>query len=302
MSTNTTTAFTSLRALAENKEDGITKQTIFRIDPEKIIFEEGFNLRTENDELGAHIERLYLAMKAGAFIPPIDVTVIDGAVIARDGHCRTIAAQRLRHEVPEYTLECRQLRGNAAEAVLHMLGTGSGSKPLTPLEQGNGFLRLIRFGLTQKDIAAKLGITTVTVNNNLQLAEASPEVQDMITSGDVSATVARDALKQGDAGVEALKEAIKKEKAKPQKGKKKNKVTAKKVKGTAAAKPVKAKKEKKPKKAESPELPFAIDPNKITISVDRLVAQAAVDYIRDFVGTDAEDLNTLRAALETAMM
>lgn len=294
-----TTPVNSLRTLTENKEEGITKSTIFRIDPEKIEFEEGFNLRGDRPELTQANEELYLAMKAGAFIPPIDVTVIDGAVIAREGHRRTICAIRLKKEVPEYTLECRQFRGNAADAVIHMLGTGTGSLPLTPLEQGLGYLRLIRFGLTVQDISTKTGKTTVTINNNLQLAEASPEVQQMIVEGSVSSTVAREALTQGEEGVEALKKAVKEQKAKPAKNGEKTKVTAKHVKGTAAAKP--KKKEKKAKKVKPADV-VTTDPNQVTISIDRLVAQAAVEYIRDFVGSEAEDLNTLRTALETAMM
>ena len=81
----------SLKAMAESKTDGIQKATFFKVRPDVVEFEDGFNLREEGPELDAHIERLYLAMKEGAYIPPIDIAVIDGRVIARDGHCRTRA-------------------------------------------------------------------------------------------------------------------------------------------------------------------------------------------------------------------
>jgi len=104
---------TSLRALAEGKAEGISKSTTFRVDPDLIKFEKGFNLREQNDELDLHVDRLAAAMLAGAFIPPVDVQINDkGEIIARDGHCRTKAAKLVRKKMPEYTLEYRQLRGN----------------------------------------------------------------------------------------------------------------------------------------------------------------------------------------------
>lgn len=246
---------TSLRAISEGGTGGVTKSTTFRVDPNLVTFEKGFNLREPNDELDLHIDRLYASMKAGAFIPPVDVQINDkGEIVARDGHCRTKAARKLRKEMPEYTLECRQLRGNEVDAVLHMLGTGSGQKPLTPLEQGRGYLRLVKMGLKSQDIADKLGVSRVTVDNGLTLAEAPVEVQQLISNGEVSSTTAREALKQGPEAVAALKKAADEERANPtptKAGKQstKKKVTAKKLQGTAADKTKNKKNAKKgPKK------------------------------------------------------
>lgn len=67
----------SLKALAEGKTDGFQKAAYFKVRPDVVELEPGFNLREEGAELTEHIERLYHAMKAGAYIPPIDVSVID---------------------------------------------------------------------------------------------------------------------------------------------------------------------------------------------------------------------------------
>lgn len=255
---------TTLEALAKNKGEGVEAAKIHRVNPNLITFEDGFNLREDNDETKLHVERLYKAMKQGAFIPPVDVQInAEGVIVARDGHCRTRAAIKLVKEMPEYTLEVRQLRGNEADAVLHMLGTGGGSKPLTPLEQGRGYLRLINMGMKVPAIASKLGVSRVTVDNGLTLVEASPEVQQMISGGEVSSTTARNAIKDGPEAIAALVSAVKAERAKPAaettattgteaggtEGKKptkkaaaaakkaaKKKVTAKSLKGTAADK------------------------------------------------------------------
>jgi len=243
----------TLEQLFRGKTEGVDKTSIFPIDPELVEFEPNFNLRDyENDDITkAHAERMYLAMKEGASFPPIDVRVSAGKVICVEGHGRVIAAKRLREEVPSYRLQARQFNGNEQERVLHMLGTGSGQKPLTPLEQGLGFLRLKRYGMTDQQIAQKLGISTVTVANNLILADAPVDLQNLIRSGDVASTTVRDAMKQGEAGVNALLDAA----TSPQpaatnkdgKKSKKKTVTAKTLKGTAADKKAKPKKPEKKK-------------------------------------------------------
>lgn len=185
----------SLKAMAEGKVDGVSKMTIFTVDPDVVEFEEGFNLREEGPELDAHLEALYQAMKAGANVPPIDVSVVDGRVIARDGHCRTRTARRLKAEGVPYLLQARQFRGNDAECVFHMISSAQG-KSLTPLEAGRGFLRLLKYNLTVADICRRTGLSRTTVDNGLLLAEAPAAVQKMITSGQVSAQVAVGVIKK----------------------------------------------------------------------------------------------------------
>jgi len=308
---------TSLRGIAESDEEytGVTKATTFRVDPNQITFEKGFNLREQNDELDLHIDRLYAAMKAGAFVPPVDVQINDkGEIVARDGHCRTKAARKLRKEIPEYTLECRQLRGNEVDAVLHMLGTGSGQKALTPLEQGRGYLRLIKMGLKSADIAEKLGVSRVTVDNGLTLAEAPVEVQELISNGTVSSTTAREAIKQGADGIAALKKAAADEQAAPAatktgKKSKKKKVTAKKLKGTAADKKTKKPKAKKGKEAATAATPPAETPaasevadGEIMVKVKKDGAQKAVDFLKGNAPDNDPALNEFIATLEMVLL
>jgi hypothetical protein len=185
----------SLKALAEGKAEGVQKATYFKLHPGVIEFEPGWNLRTEGPELDAHIDSLYRAMKAGAYIPPVDVIVVDGRVIARDGHCRTRAANRLVAEGIEYALEARHFRGNDSDGVYHMLGTAQG-KPLPPLEAGRGYLRLLRYGDAAPAIAARLGVSETTIGNGLILAEAPRELQAMIERNEVAAHVAVAMIRQ----------------------------------------------------------------------------------------------------------
>lgn len=201
-------SYPSLKAMAEGKTDGIQKAAYFKVRPDVVEFEAGFNLRDEGPELDAHIDRLYEAMKAGAYVPPIDVSVIDGRVVARDGHCRTRAARRLWSDGVEYLLEARQIRGNDAEAVFHMLGSGSGLA-YSPLQVARGYLRLLNMGHAIPAIAARLGVSRTTIENGLALAEAPTAVQALVTSGQVSASLALNTVRaEGSQATAKLTEAV----------------------------------------------------------------------------------------------
>lgn len=193
------TAAPSLKALAELKTDGVQKATYFKLRADVIEFEPGFNLREEGPELDAHIDRIKAAMRAGAYLPPIDVSVVEGRVIARDGHCRTRAALALQAEGVEYLLEARQVRGNEADAVLHMLGSDQGRK-FSPLEQGRGYLRLLNMGLDVATIAARLGVSRTTIENGLALAEAPVAVQKLVAEGKVAGHTALKTVRKLGAG------------------------------------------------------------------------------------------------------
>lgn len=284
----------------------LPKGDSFRIDPSKLEFENGFNVRIADKSLQEHIDRLEQAMLQGAFIPPIDVRFEDGKVIVVDGHSRTTAALRVKKELPDYTLEARKFRGNEQERCLHMLGTGSGQKALSPLEQGIAYLRLTRYGMKPTEIATKLGVTRVTVDNGLALAEASPEVHDLVRSGQVSSTTALTAVKKGKAGVAALTKAAK-EAPKPttKKGKEstKKKVTAKTLKGTAAEKKPKSKKAAPTMEIVShAEAKPAIAADEIAVTIKKAIAASVIDFIRANAPDDAQDLKDFASMLEMAQM
>ncbi len=186
----------SLKAMAESKVDGIQKATFFKIDPDLVEFEPGWNDRDEGPELDAHIAQLEAAMAAGAVVPPIDVQVVDGRVIVRDGHCRTRAARNLKARGVTYVLEARQLRGNDVDMRYHKLGTGTGSKPLSPLEAGREYLRLMNMGETVAGMAARIGVSRTTIENGLKLAELPAATQALVKAGSVAPHAALKATKE----------------------------------------------------------------------------------------------------------
>jgi len=277
-----------------------TKSDSFRVDPDKVEFEEGFNVRVPDQSLQDHIDRLEDAMREGAYVPPIDVRFDEEKTFVVEGHCRIIAGRRVKQDFPDFTLEARKFRGNEQDRVLHMLGTGSGQKTLSPLEQGIGYLRLVRFGMKSADIGKKLGISRVSVDNGLALAEASPEVQELIRAGTVSSTTALQAVKKGKKAVTALKEAAKKAPATTKAGKASTKkaVTAKSLKGTDA--------EKKPKKAKKDapagETPVAPAADEITLTLKKADALAISEFIRANAPDEATALKDFASKLEMLLM
>lgn len=209
----------SLKALAEDKDydHGIGKLTIFKADPNVVQFEDGWNGRDEGPDLIEYRQRLKAAMKAGAFIPPIDVQVVEGVPIVRDGHSRTLMARELVAEGHPYSLQCREIRGNDAEMRYHMLGSAAG-RPLSPLEQGRQFLLLTRMGETVAGIAARLGQHRSTIENGLKLAEMPAAVQKMVGAGKVASHTALKTVKEhGTKAAGVLQQAVKDAEAKGKK-------------------------------------------------------------------------------------
>lgn len=209
----------SLKALAEDKDPdhGIGKLTIFKADPNVVQFEDGWNGRDEGPDLIEYRQRLKAAMKAGAFIPPIDVQVVEGVPIVRDGHSRTLMARELVAEGHPYSLQCREIRGNDAEMRYHMLGSAAG-RPLSPLEQGRQFLLLTRMGETVAAIAARLGQHRSTIENGLKLAEMPAAVQKMVGAGKVASHTALKTVKEhGTKAAGVLAAAVKDAEAKGKK-------------------------------------------------------------------------------------
>lgn len=203
----------SLKAMAEAKANGVQKVTIFAIDPYEVVIDEGWNGRDENPDLIEYRQRLKLAMKAGAFVPPIDIQVVDGKPIVRDGHSRTLMARELKAEGHEFVLQARHIRGNDAEMRYHMLGSAAG-RPLTPLEQGRQYLVLMNMGQSVAQIATRLGQHRSTIENGLKLAEMPAAVQSMVAKGEVASHTALKTVKaEGSNAAKVLTAAVKTAKA-----------------------------------------------------------------------------------------
>ncbi|KVN48786.1 hypothetical protein WT12_08560 [Burkholderia territorii] len=187
----------SLKQAAEDKNDpSVSKRTEFYVDPQELVLEEGFNLRWETKKLKRVIQKYKKAYKNGANFPAIDVEMVDGKKIVRDGHCRTRGALEAIAEGAEIRrVEVREWRGNSAAATLHMLGTADKAE-LSTLEKGIGYQRLLSFGWTKAEIADKRDVSLPHIEQALMLANAEFDVQEMVAEEMVTVNVAIDALRE----------------------------------------------------------------------------------------------------------
>lgn len=212
--------YPSLKAMAEGKVKGVQKTTNFQVDPKLLEVEDGFNARPIDWE---HVQAMMESVLAGSVLPPIFVRVDGGRVIVVDGHHRLAAMLKLieqGHDIRR--MDCIQFRGNDVDRIALMLTSAQG-KPLTPLEAGLQYKKLVSMLLTPKEIAAKVGKTDQHVRDMLMLANANSDVHRMIQDGSIAAKTALQFIREygGDAGVKI------KEKLKDAQGVGKKKVTAK---------------------------------------------------------------------------
>ena len=202
MTAQTGKAPVSLKAMAEGKVEGVQKTTQFQVDPRIIEIEEGFNARPLDPD---HVVSIKLAYKSGATLPALFVRVDSGRIILVDGHHRHAALLELIAEGAEVLrVDCTQFRGNDAERITLML-TSSQGKPLTPLEQGLQYKKLVGFGWSEKEIAGKVGKSEQHVTNMLDLGNANSDVQNLVRGNKVAAHVALSVVKEhGDAAGKVL--------------------------------------------------------------------------------------------------
>lgn len=213
MKTESKKVLGSFKALAANSEEtGVKKTDLYKIPPDKIMEESGFNERDYDDpDVKAQIETFAKAYAQGQYVPPLIVRVdqATGTIFLVDGHQRRRGALlAIERGTAISHLECLSFRGNDADRVLCMLNSSEGLK-LKPVGIARGYLRLMRMGLDVEEIAKSVSKTTNHVEAMLNLAEASRKVQEMVNQGLVSATTAIEVIKKhGDAAESELQEQL----------------------------------------------------------------------------------------------
>lgn len=181
---------------------------------EEIHIEPDFNLRLGGAELEESIEALAQHIINGGTYPPLELRVRDaGGMYIVDGHRRHAAiGLALERGAPledprdgKVWIPMVLFEGNDADRTARII-TSAANKPLTPLEMAEGYKRLRAFGWPPAHIAKKVGKSTEHVQQLLALGDAPNTVREMVTSGDVSASLAAKTARSlgGDKAAETL--------------------------------------------------------------------------------------------------
>lgn len=193
------------------KDIAVGRKDLFLFDPNIIQEEPGWNVRMSDPELDAHIRMLADSIKEIGVREPITVRLEGGVPFLTNGHCR-LAAVKLAiaegAEIKTIPAQAEDRYASEADRVLGMITRNSG-KPLTPLEQGEVFKRLLLFGWKEIEIVKKTGLSGVHVANMLLLSGAPTEVTAMVRDGSVSARHAVATIrKEGEKATGMLQQAV----------------------------------------------------------------------------------------------
>lgn len=134
------------------------------------------------------LEEMAASMREVGVLQPIVVTGHDDQYVLIAGERRWRAAKRAGlTEIPAVVRETMG-RPTLVEALIENVQR----QDLTPLEEARAYQQLLEnYGLTQDQVAQRVGKSRPAVANTLRLLQLPPEVQEMVESGDLSAGHAR---------------------------------------------------------------------------------------------------------------
>jgi ParB/RepB/Spo0J family partition protein len=195
---------------------GFKRRTdMFFVDPRKIIVVDGWNPRTDfsgEDELMASI------IENGVEVPLKVRKVVDGENLKMelvDGERRLRATLRAiadGHAIESVPVQVEKKGTNEIESLVTALIRNDG-KPHSPSEEADAYKRLEKWGLTQADIAKKVGKSVSHIRNRLELAGASPEVKAAVAKKEIPIGEAQQIAK--NPSIESQSEALRRRKSAP---------------------------------------------------------------------------------------
>lgn len=202
--------------MASIKKISTGRKDLFLIDPTLIKTKDDWNVRLDTQELRNHINELALSISEIGVQQPLTVYMEDDDIYVSDGHCRLravlIANNDIRANIKSVPCRVEERYANEADRSLSMITRNSG-KPLSPLEKATVVKKLLMFGWPEKEIAVKIGMSIQSVNRLLEMSAIPEEMKNMVSAGQVSASLALDEVKSKgpENALNELKAAVKKE-------------------------------------------------------------------------------------------
>jgi len=195
----------------------------FSIDPRLIKARADFNVREieqmskeERAAYDEYIDQLAQAYRDGRYVPPIVIKVVDGTPTPVDGHTRHKGMMRAIEvygaELSRVTVE--EFKGDDAEEVA-LIATSQNNRKLKPLELAKVYVRLERYGKTDKEIATTVGVTAARVAQVKAYYSMPSELKALVFVDKISVEAAMDLYnKYGTKAIEYANSMINKNKEK----------------------------------------------------------------------------------------
>ena len=189
------------------------RSDMFRLDPTVIRVKDGWNCRDLSAaDTQDHIASLALSIAEIGVQEPLTVYWEDGQAWLSDGHCRlaaTMHAIQCGAEIKTVPVKSEARHANEADRLFSQIVRNSG-KPFSALESARVYRKLVDFGWTQAQIAAKAGISAPRVSQVLELLTMPVTVQEMVSQGKVSAHMALTTVQEhnGAKAVQVLQDAV----------------------------------------------------------------------------------------------
>ncbi len=134
------------------------------------------------------LEELAASMKEVGVLQPIVVTGDKNGYVLIAGERRWRAAKRAG--LAEIPAVVREATGHST--LVEALVENVQRQDLTPLEEAHAYQQLLEnYGMTQEQVATRVGKSRPTISNTLRLLQLPMEVQELVDSGDLSAGHAR---------------------------------------------------------------------------------------------------------------
>lgn len=194
----------SLKEIAKGRSD------VYLIDPRVLEIKGGWNCRDLSEPTNkAHVLELKASIIELGVLTPLVVFKEDNHIYVSDGHCRLAATLLAINEGAAIASVPVKTEGRAANEADYVLRQILDGKPKTAFELGAVCKRLLGFGWTVEQIAARSGKSTSAINASLDLQGATPEVQRLVASGRVSASEAVKVVrKEGSNAAKVLNDAV----------------------------------------------------------------------------------------------
>lgn len=186
----------TLNNIASDKNNSAAKRgDSIRVNIRNIKIVDGFNVRTQDDELREHIASLLGALVANLPIPAIEVWVNPetGDIELVDGHCRFAAYLQYADIEPEFDnyISAVKFEGTPFQRKMRIASSNKQLK-VKPVELGRLYIQARdELGATRQEIAAEAGMSLAHVDQMILLAsKGTEEVHQAVADGKLSPTEA----------------------------------------------------------------------------------------------------------------